>query len=257
MKYQVFVLSSSLLYSFAYAQIVISNTSLGSLVTNVIVPQNIISLLFCYPLKGDIEYRPLFIFMGILDALVTLIPVTASLCWGYLDFGHATILKVASIVFPLLLEWKSLTRKDIQKSFIIMFALCFASLGAKQSLFWPNLSWGILLSLLSALGGSTLGVLQKHTGWQPNATVKYSQLAFNCLFLSFSQINFNYRFVILWVCYALQTKAINMYLKREKSAYKLSQVLSVKRVLSVILFTNWNHLYNVYYVMGIAILILL
>ena len=252
LKYKVFI--SSLLYSFYFSYIILPNISWDTLIWFITIPQAIISLSFCTFKKSD--YPKTMIFMGILDGLITLIPLILSL-YNFLDYGHVLILKIASIIFPVILNWYTIEFNVILKSLLACISILLSSIAVYETKQWPQMNYGILLGLLSAFFASYLGQLQKFTNWKPNGLLKVTQ----CIFLiiigvfsaKFEKETFTINIILLWILYGLQTYYINHYIYHVRNSYDLALILGLKKGITISISTNWFYLLSWKYIISIFI----
>ncbi len=251
-KYKVFI--SSLLYSFYFSYVILTDISWNTLIWFITIPQAIISLSFCNFNKSD--YPKTMIFMGILDGLITIIPLVLSL-YNFLDYGHVLILKIASIIFSVIHSWRTVKPKVILKSFLTSISILLSSIAVYESNHWPNMNYGILLGLLSAFFASYLGQLQKYTNWKPNGLLKLSQCVFIIIIALFSakfeKERFDYNIIILWVLYGIQTYYINEYIYHTRNTYELALILGLKKSFTICISTNWFYLLSFKYILAILL----
>jgi hypothetical protein len=200
--------------------------------------------------------------MGVLDGLITLVPMyIAHSRW--IDYGHVTLVRVSSVVFPLLLDWSILSVSQVMGTLLIAASLLFGSY-AGNTLVWPRLSWGIGAALACAAGASLLGTLQRRYfvyGWNPRSRTALYVKGVQLAVIGYAAVNttepivMDSRYPVLWVCYILQTWAINRFFlshKKQTGAFVLGVTLAFKKLLTIFLYTDWTHLYNTSYVASIA-----
>lgn len=215
-----------------------------------LIIQSFVSLYICVLGNNDWKNSRLdhhyqrYIYLGILYALSNIIPLWISAS-NLIDYGHGSLVRICSVIFSALWNYKQTKWSGIFLMIISLLLGKFATDGSNQ---WPDVSFGILLALLSGGCASLLGILQQD--WNP-----YSS---NALLMNLTALCFTSAIVPIQLsstreeqlpfigaailAFAAQTWAINRFFASGAKADELGLVLSFRKILFVMISSNWASL---------------
>lgn len=183
------------------------------------------------------------IYLGILYALSNILPLWIS-AYNFIDYGHGSLVRICSVIFSALWNYKQTKWTSVILMTVSLLLGKFATDGSDQ---WPNVSFGILLALFSGVCASLLGILQQH--WNPyssNAVVMNLKALFvTCAIVPIQLPATREEALFIGaaiLAFSIQTWAINGFFASGAKASELGIVLSFRKVLFVMISSNWASL---------------
>lgn len=201
---------------------------------SLLLAQSIVSLFICM-LKNDWKGLPSkkSYLLGVLYLFSSALPLWL-LVSGLIDYGHATLVRVCSVIFPALWNYKNI--KWIP-TLLMIVSLLLGKL-AVDTQFWPHISWGIILAIISGFFSSLLGILQEK--WNPYSMDAFGMnLTATILMYLFTE-HFQSVNILLLIVHGIQTWAINDFFLTGAKSSDLGLILAFRKILFVVISTKWS-----------------